>query len=178
MQEVSQTPLMKPRAAFHGSTWYTASYSARAGAWAAWLQRAFYDLFPVLCIFWLAWRCAVDLLFGTSMPGHTLILPHGLNLATWTNSFKNTCGAASLFPPRDIPLGAVNKSKATTAYFSRRGPVSRTNVELKPRLSGFVHRRLEGAGCRQRWLKFPLQPELSFLCAISYRQRIGFSFAI
>lgn len=63
------------------------------------------------------------------MPVRRLILPHGLNFATWTSSFKNTHGAASLFPPWDIPLCAVNKSKATTAYFSRWGPVSRTNEQ-------------------------------------------------
>lgn len=130
-----------------------------AGAWAALLQRAFYDLFPVFCIFWLGLTvCCGPSLRHLQFSAHGLILPHERYFAMWTNGFqKKIWGPCPLFPPWDILPEAMKKPRATAAYFFSSDSQAAS-----------VHRWLEMAGYRQLWLKFQLLQELSFLCAISY----------
>lgn len=138
-----------------------------AAVWAAVLHRAFGDLFPVSGTFQLGLTLhSGPSLRHVQLTTHGLILTHGLMASKTKNShLRRLC---PLFPPWDIPPEAMKKSRTAAALFS--SPDSQADAS--------VHGWLEMAGYRQLGLKFQFLPELSFLCTISYKQHVGFSFAI
>lgn len=157
---------MEHRSTLHGSTWCTGCCCTPAAAWAAVLHRAFGDLFPVSGTFHLG----LTLHCGPSLQLlqfniHGSILTHGL-MALKTK-ISQLGGAVSPFPTIGHPSWSHEKMQDCCSLF------------LQPWLPGCCcSQTVRNGWLQQLGRKFQFLPELSFLCAISYKWHIGFSFAI